>query len=91
MRIGCQHLLYNTKVSLTKTQDILFSFLDGAFETFGGVPEEMVTDNMKTVMDEARTEYSQGKVNIRFQPFADDYGFPVHPCIAGRPRTKNTG
>lgn len=76
------------KVSLTKTQDILFSFLDEAFETFGGVPEEIVTDNMKTVMDEARTEYSDGKVNIRFQQFADDYGFRIHPCIAGRPRTK---
>lgn len=76
------------KVSLTKTQDILFSFLDEAFETFGGVPEEIVTDNMKTVMDEARTEYSNGKINIKFHQFADDYGFRVHPCIAGRPRTK---
>ena len=51
------------KVSLIKIQDILFSFLDEAFETFDGVPEEIVTDNMKTVMDEARTEYSEGKVN----------------------------
>ena len=76
------------KVSLTKTQDVLFSFLDEAFETFGGVPQEIVTDNMKTVMDEARTEHSEGKVNVRFQQFADDYGFHVRPCIAGRPRTK---
>ena len=76
------------KVSLTKTQDILFSFLDEAFETFGGIPQEIVTDNMKTVMDEARTDYSEGKVNVRFQQFADDYGFRIHPCIAGRPRTK---
>lgn len=45
---------------LSKTQDILFSFLDDAFETFGGVPDEIVTDNMKTVMDETRTEYSAG-------------------------------
>lgn len=76
------------RVSLTKTQDILFSFLDDAFETFGGVPDEIVTDNMKTVMDEARTEYFQGKINNRFRQFADDYGFKVHPCIAGRPKTK---
>ena len=76
------------KVSLTKTQDILFSFLDEAFEIFVGVPTEIVTDNMKTVMDEARTEYSDGKINIRFQQFADDYGFRVHPCIAGRLQTK---
>lgn len=76
------------RVSLTKTQDILFSFLDDAFETFGGIPDEIVTDNMKTVMDEARTEYFQGKINNRFRQFADDYGFKVHPCIAGRPKTK---
>lgn len=63
------------RVSLSKTQDILFSFLDDAFETLGGVPDEIVTDNMKTVMDEARTEYYAGKVNNKFQQFADDYGF----------------
>ena len=76
------------RVSLSKSQNILFSFLDDAFETFGGVPEEIVTDNMKTVMDKARTEYDKGKINNKFQQFASDYGFKVHPCIAGRPRTK---
>ncbi len=76
------------RVSLTKTQDMLFSFLDDAFEAFGGVPHEIVTDNMKTVMDEAGTEYSEGKINNRFRQFADDYGFKVHPCIAGHPKTK---
>lgn len=76
------------RVSLTRTQDILFSFLDDAFEIFGGVPDEIVTDNMKTVMDVARTEYCAGKINNRFRQFADDYGFRVQPCIAGRPKTK---
>ena len=76
------------RVSLSKTQDILFSFLDDAFETLGGVPDEIVTDNMKTVMDEARTEYYVGKVNNKFQQFADDYGFKVQPCIAGHQHTK---
>ena len=59
-----------------------------AFETFGGVPQELLTDNMKTVMDKPRTEYGKGKVNARFQQFASDYGFTVKPCIAGRPQTK---
>ncbi len=76
------------RLSVSKTQDILFNFLDEAFESFGGVPEELLTDNMSTVMDEARTKYFPGKVNIKFQQFADDYGFKVRPCIAGRPRTK---
>ena len=48
------------RVSLTKTQDILFSFLDDAFETFGGVPQEIVTDNMK-ILDEIRAY--NGKLN----------------------------
>ena len=77
------------RLSLEKTQEILFHFMDEAFEVFGGVPQEVVTDNMKTVMDEARTEYTAGKVNIRFQNLADDYGFKVHPCIAARPETKS--
>ena len=35
------------RLSLSKTQDVLFSLLNDALETFGGVPEEIVTDNMK--------------------------------------------
>lgn len=76
------------RLSLEKSQEVLFSFLNEAFETFGGVPHELLTDNMKTVMDEARTSYKKGKVNNKFQQFADDYGFKVRPCIAGRPNTK---
>ena len=76
------------KLSLEKTQDILFSFLNESFEAFGGVPKEVLTDNMKTVMDELRTAYRNGKTNNKFQQFADDYGFKVRPCIAGRPNTK---
>jgi transposase len=36
------------RLSISKTQDVLFNFLDGAFEVFGGVPKEIVTDNMST-------------------------------------------
>lgn len=76
------------RLSLQKTQDILFNFLNDAFESVGGVPDELVCDNMKTIMKEARTEYQPGKVAVKFQQFADDYGFKVKPCIAGRPATK---
>ncbi len=72
----------------TKSQDVLFFCLDDAFTTFGGVPEEILTDNMKTVMDEPRTRGSKGKINIRFQQFANDYGFRVQPCVAATPKTK---
>ncbi|MBP3400081.1 MAG: hypothetical protein J6K75_10010, partial [Erysipelotrichaceae bacterium] len=55
----------------------LFHYLDQAFESTGGVSEILKTDNMKTVMDEARTEYSNGKINAKFQQLVDDYGFKV--------------
>ena len=76
------------QLSLTKTQDVLFHYMNKSFEIFGGVPKVILTDNMKTVMDEPRTEYSPGSVNKKFQQFSKDYGFEVHPCIAARPQTK---
>lgn len=76
------------RLSLSKTQDVLFHMMDEIFGIIGGVPETVVTDNMKTVMDEARTEYRHGKVNNRFYQFSKDYGFDAHTCIAGRPNTK---
>ena len=76
------------QISLSKSQTILLSFLTESFEIIGGVPKILLVDNMKTIMDEARTEYKKGKVNIRFSQFAKDFGFEVQPCIAGRPQTK---
>lgn len=75
-------------MSISKSQAVLCSFLTETFEKMGGVPGEIVTDNMKTIMDEARTEQFKGKVNTKFAQFAKDFGFKVKPCIAGRPRTK---
>ena len=76
------------RLSLTKTQDILFNFLTESFEAINGVPKEILTDNMSTVMNDHRTEYFRGKINNKFKQFADDFGFKTHPCIAGRPNTK---
>lgn len=52
------------------------------------MPQKLKTDNMKTMMDEARTEHKKGKVNRVFQQFADNYGFEVYPCVAGHPWSK---
>jgi len=38
------------RLSISKTQDILFNFLDDSFEVIGGVPHELLTDNMETVI-----------------------------------------
>ncbi len=75
-------------LSISKSQSVLLSFLTESFEAIGGVPRTVVTDNMKTVMDEPRTEVNKGKVNGRFYQFSKDMGFEKWPCIAGRPETK---
>ena len=54
------------KLSLTKSQEILLNFLTESFEAIEGVPKVLITDNMKTVMDSPRTEYTKSKVNDRF-------------------------
>lgn len=43
------------RLSLFQKPSILFSFLDDTFQTFCGVPHELLTDNMKTVMEQAWT------------------------------------
>jgi transposase len=75
-------------LSISKSQSVLLSFLTESFEVIGGVPRTVLTDNMKTVMDEPRTEFREGKVNERFYQFSKDMGFEVKPCIAGKPKTK---
>ncbi|MCR5022155.1 IS21 family transposase [Ruminococcus sp.] len=76
------------KPALWMTQDILIHLLAEAFETLGGVPKTLLTDNMKTIMDTARTKYRSGEINSRFEAFAKDFGFKVKPCVAATPKTK---
>lgn len=76
------------KPSLFMTQDVVLHLLGEIFETIGGVPKEIVTDNMRTVMDKPRTRSNDGSINRRFKAFADDFGFKVRPCIAKSPQTK---
>ncbi|MBU6038121.1 IS21 family transposase, partial [Staphylococcus aureus] len=59
------------QVTMNKSSDVLFNLLTQAFELMGGVPNELVTDNMKTVMDQPRTERTNGQINRRFKQFAD--------------------
>src|SRR5699024_9255282 len=75
-------------LSVSKSQEILFSFLTESFEAIGGVPKTLLVDNMRTVMDEPRTPYQKGKVNEKFNQFSKDFNFEVRPCLAGRPETK---
>ena len=51
-------------LTLNQKQETLFHALDSLFEKLGGFPKTVISDNMKTIMDEARTNYSSGKINV---------------------------
>lgn len=76
------------KIYLSSNQNNLFDFLTTSFETIGGIPKEILIDNAKTMMDVARTKKNKGKINSKFQQYADDFGFKIKPCMSFRPQTK---
>lgn len=60
----------------------------GAFGYFNGCPKEILFDNMKTVVDKARTTTTKVVFNKRFESFSNDAGFTPLACIGYRPKTK---
>ena len=87
-------LPYSKKKFLTLTfdrkQDTLFKCLSDAFYHTGGVPEEIWFDNMKTVVDRSRTQFSKVQLNDRFYSFSKDAGFSPMVCRPFRPQTKGS-
>ena len=59
-----------------------------AFKYFGGTPKEILFDNMRSIIDKARTQYSEPVYNEKFKQFAKDANFIPKACIAYRPCTK---
>ena len=75
-------------LTLNRKHETLFHALDTIFEKLGRDSKTLISDNMKTIMDEAHTHYSFGKVNVKFDQFSKDYQFILKPCVAGRPSSK---
>jgi transposase len=75
-------------VEFTKRCDFysLLRCIVNAFEYFGGVPETVLTDNMKTVID--GREAGKPLWNSRFEDFAADMGFVPKVCKPRRPQAK---
>lgn len=60
--------------------------LVNAFEYYGGIPETILSDRMKTVV--LGQEGSRTLWNTKFQEFANDMGFVPKLCKPRRPQTK---
>lgn len=70
-------------------QEDWLSGIEGAFNFFGGVPEELLFDNAKCIMIE-RDAYGDGKHrwNAKLLRMAQDYGFRLRACRPYRAKTK---
>jgi len=85
--LGFSRLKY-IELTLDKTQPTLFKCLTNMFKFYGGVPKELLFDNMKTVVDRSRTQFDKAIYNEKLYSYSKDAGFTPKSCIAFRPRTK---
>ena len=77
-----------TYLTTNRNKDTLFTCLIKSFQYFQGIPQEVLFDNMKTVVDRAKSTFRRVEFNETFQHFADDSGFKPLACRPYRPQTK---
>lgn len=87
MTLGYSRMKF-IKLTFDRTQETLFECLASAFEFFGGITDEILFDNMKTVVDHVKSDFSNVVINEKFAQFAKDTGFLVKTCRPFRPKTK---
>ena len=86
--LGYSRLLH---LRFSERQDMrtLFAGLEAAFASFGGVPREVLFDQMRAVISaDLRLVGGQLMVNEEFLRFAAHYGFRPRACRPYRARTK---
>lgn len=77
------------ELTFDRTQPTVFQCLVNAFEYCGnGIPQEIWFDNMKTVVDRSKSQFTQTVFNEKFRQFAKDAGFHPIACRPFRPQTK---
>jgi len=76
------------KLTSDKTQKTLFNCMNEAFKYFGGIPKEILFDNMSTVVDRANSRIGNVKLNTKFLQYSKDIGFTPITCRIYRPQTK---
>lgn len=75
------------ELSLQRRSEDVHRCLINGFQAFGGVPAEILFDNMSTV---ANTHTKPKKPTESISRFAKEFGFKVRLCAARSPQTKGT-
>jgi len=72
-----------------QTMNVLMRGLEAAFSAFGGVPAELLFDQLKAVIiDDERASGGKLLENLEFARFAAHWGFRIRACRPYRARTK---
>lgn len=71
-----------------RTQLTLFNAMINAFKYFNGTTETILFDNMSTIVDHAKSDYSKVVINKKAYQFSKDANFEIHTCKAYTPKTK---
>ena len=69
-------------------QSAWFDGLESAFRHFGGVPQEVLLDNARALVEEHNAATREVRFNARFHAFARYWGFRPRACAPYRARTK---
>ncbi len=76
------------KITKDRSQPTLFNCMAEAFKFFEGLPQEILFDNMSTVVDQSRTSFTGTVFEEEFERYANRVGFKPIACKAYRPQTK---
>jgi transposase len=69
-------------------QSAWFDGMEGAFQRFGGVPQEVLFDNARALVDYHDAATREVRFNDRLHAFARYWRFHPHACAPYRARTK---
>ena len=75
------------ELSIQKRTDDVCRCLINCFKAFGGIPQELLFDNMSTV---ANVHGAKKTTTEAIRKFAKDFGFEIRLCKARQPQTKGT-
>ena len=76
------------ELTFDQTQQTLFRCMVNSFHYFGGTTSEILFDNMKTIVDQVKSNFSDVVINNKAMQFSKDAGFKIITCRPYRPRTK---
>ena len=83
----CSSRMMYVEFTVSQTMEHFLACHQNAFEFFGGVPQKVMVDNLKSAVLKRIVGY-QPVFNPKYLDFANHYGFAITPCNVGKGNEK---